>query len=213
MPELAWLDANREEGAVIAQANAKLNPDGTFADELVLCRDGGDLPLVTPDRIDYMDVAPEQLVSIAAALIPFLEHDDANRALMGSNMQRQAVPLLNPRTPLVGTGLEGRVARDSGAVIIAKRAGVVTHVTADEIIVDAGPAERAPEMEERRGGDRPLQRLTQLDRYKVKKYLRTNQDTAINQRPVVRLGQRVKAATCSPTARRPSRGSSRSART
>ena len=193
MPELAWLDANREEGAVIAQANAKLNPDGTFADELVLCRDGGDLPLVTPDRIDYMDVAPEQLVSIAAALIPFLEHDDANRALMGSNMQRQAVPLLNPRTPLVGTGLEGRVARDSGAVIIAKRAGVVTHVTADEIIVDAGPAERAPEMEERRGGDRPLQRLTQLDRYKVKKYLRTNQDTAINQRPVVRLGQRVKA--------------------
>ena len=192
-PELAWLDANREEGAVIAQSNAKLNPDGTFADELVLARDGGDVPLVTPDRIDYMDVAPEQMVSIAAALIPFLEHDDANRALMGSNMQRQAVPLLNPRTPLVGTGLESRVARDSGAVIIAKRAGVVTHVTADEIIVDAGPPESRAGGEERRGGDRPLQRLTQLDRYKVKKYLRTNQDTAINQRPVVRLGQRVKA--------------------
>ena len=91
-----------------------------------------------PDRIDYMDVAPEQLVSIAAALIPFLEHDDANRALMGSNMQRQAVPLLNPRTPLVGTGLEEKVARDSGAVVIARRAGIVTRVTADEIIVDAG---------------------------------------------------------------------------
>ncbi len=189
--DVAWLDANREEGAVIAQANAKLNPDGTFADELVLTRDGGDLPLVSPDRIDYMDVAPEQLVSIAAALIPFLEHDDANRALMGSNMQRQAVPLLNPKTPLVGTGLESRVARDSGAVIIAKRPGVVAHVTADEIIVDAGPAER--QTEDRRATSRPLQRLTQLDRYKVKKYLRTNQDTAINQRPLVRLGQRVKA--------------------
>ncbi|MBV9879907.1 MAG: DNA-directed RNA polymerase subunit beta, partial [Gemmatirosa sp.] len=189
--DVAWLDANREEGGVIAQANAKLNPDGTFVEELVLCRDGGDLPLVQPDRIDYMDVAPEQMVSIAAALIPFLEHDDANRALMGSNMQRQAVPLLNPRTPLVGTGLEEKVAKDSGAVIIARRAGVVTAVTADEIIVDAGPAERQAG-EDRRGGNRPLQRLTQLDRYRVKKYWRTNQDTAINQRPVVRLGQRVK---------------------
>jgi DNA-directed RNA polymerase subunit beta len=188
---LAWLDANREEGAIIAQANAKLSPDGTFLDELVLCRDGGDVPLVPTDRIDYMDVAPEQMVSIAAALIPFLEHDDANRALMGSNMQRQAVPLLNPKTPLVGTGLESIVARDSGATIISKRAGVVTHVTADEIIVDAGPAERQGP-EDRRAQNRPLQRLTQLDRYRVKKYWRTNQDTAINQRPLVRLGQRVK---------------------
>ena len=101
------------------------------------------MPLTTPDRIDYMDVAPEQLVSIAAALIPFLEHDDANRALMGSNMQRQAVPLLNPRTPFVGTGLEATVAVDSGAVVIARRDGVVSRVTADEIIVDAGPAELA----------------------------------------------------------------------
>ncbi|MEQ1693688.1 MAG: DNA-directed RNA polymerase subunit beta, partial [Gemmatimonas sp.] len=101
--ELVWLDANREEDAIIAQANSKLNADGTFVDELVLARKRGDLPLEPPSNIDYMDVAPEQLVSIAAALIPFLEHDDANRALMGSNMQRQAVPLLNPRTPLVGT--------------------------------------------------------------------------------------------------------------
>ncbi|HWJ24662.1 MAG TPA: DNA-directed RNA polymerase subunit beta, partial [Gemmatimonadaceae bacterium] len=189
--EIAWLDANREEDAIIAQANSKLNDDGSFADELVLARQQGDVPLVAPDRIDYMDVAPEQLVSIAAALIPFLEHDDANRALMGSNMQRQSVPLLNPRTPLVGTGLEEKVAKDSGAVIIAKRSGVVSRVTADEIIVDAGPAERRSQ--DRRADDRPLARLTQHDRYRLKKYWRTNQDTAINQRPLVRLGQKVKA--------------------
>jgi DNA-directed RNA polymerase subunit beta len=146
---------------------------------------------VPADRIEYMDVAPEQLVSIAAALIPFLEHDDANRALMGSNMQRQAVPLLNPRTPLVGTGLEEKVAKDSGAVVIAKRAGVISRVTADEIIVDSAPAERRKTQED--GGDRPLARLTQHDRYRLKKYWRTNQDTAINQRPLVRQGQKVKA--------------------
>src|SRR5687767_1289297 len=185
--ELAWLDANREEDTIIAQANAKLNDDGTFVDELVLCRQRGDVPLTPPDRIDYMDVAPEQLVSIAAALIPFLEHDDANRALMGSNMQRQAVPLLHPRAPLVGTGLEDKAARDSGAVVIAKRAGTVTRVTADEIIVDSAPAER------KKDEDRPLARLTQHDRYRIKKYWRTNQDTAINQRPLVKLGQRIKA--------------------
>src|SRR5256885_594030 len=189
--EIVWLDANKEEDAIIAQANAGLEDDGTFADDLVLCRQQGDVPLVPRDRVDYMDVAPEQLVSIAAALIPFLEHDDANRALMGSNMQRQAVPLLNPRTPLVGTGLEEKVARDSGAVVIAKRAGVVSRVTADEIIVDSGPAERRV-AEERRSDDRPLARLTQHDRYRLKKYWRTNQDTAINQRPLVRLGQRIK---------------------
>ncbi|OYV64747.1 MAG: DNA-directed RNA polymerase subunit beta, partial [Gemmatimonadetes bacterium 21-71-4] len=165
----------------------RLNPDGTFVDSLVLCRMQGDVPLTPPDRIDYMDVAPEQLVSIAAALIPFLEHDDANRALMGSNMQRQAVPLLNPRTPLVGTGLEEKVAVDSGAVVIAKRAGVVTRVTADEIIVDAGSGDRR-----KPDDDRPLARLTQHDRYRIKKYWRTNQDTAINQRPLVKLGQKVK---------------------
>ena len=186
--ELAWLDANREEDSTIAQANAKLNDDHTFVDELVLCRHGSDFPLTPPPRIDYMDVAPEQLVSIAAALIPFLEHDDANRALMGSNMQRQAVPLLNPQTPLVGTGLERTVAEHSGATVIAMRGGVVIRVTADEIIVDAGPVEKG-----KPGADEPLARLTQQDRYKVRKYWRTNQDTAINQRPIVRLGQTVKA--------------------
>jgi len=183
--EIVWLDANREEDAIIAQANAKLNPDGTFVDGLVLSRKRGDLPLEPPENIDFMDVAPEQLVSIAAALIPFLEHDDANRALMGSNMQRQAVPLLQPRTPLVGTGLEATVAVDSGAVIIARRAGIVTSVTADEIIVDAGLIPGAVDT------DRPLARLGQLDRYKLKKYWRTNQDTAINQRPLVKMGQQV----------------------
>jgi DNA-directed RNA polymerase subunit beta len=185
--DIAWLDANKEEDAIIAQANAKLNEDRTFVDDLVLCRQMGDVPLVSSSKIDYMDVAPEQLVSIAAALIPFLEHDDANRALMGSNMQRQSVPLLNPQTPLVGTGLEEVVARDSGAVVIARRAGTVTRVTADEIIVDAGPAEKG-----KKGADEPLARLTQQDRYKIRKYWRTNQDTAINQRPIVRLGQQVK---------------------
>jgi DNA-directed RNA polymerase subunit beta len=186
--DIEWLDANREEDVVIAQANARLNEDGTFVDELVLCRQRGDVPLVSPERIDFMDVAPEQLVSIAAALIPFLEHDDANRALMGSNMQRQAVPLLNPQTPLVGTGLEEKVARDSGAVVIARRAGTITSVTADEIIVDTGASERG-----KKDSDRPLARLTQHDRYRLKKYWRTNQDTALNQRPIVKAGQRVKA--------------------
>jgi DNA-directed RNA polymerase subunit beta len=186
--DIEWLDANREEDVIIAQANAQLNEDGTFVDELVLCRQRGDVPLTSPERIDYMDVAPEQLVSIAAALIPFLEHDDANRALMGSNMQRQAVPLLNPQTPLVGTGLEEKVARDSGAVVIARRAGTITSVTADEIIVDTGASERG-----KKDSDRPLARLTQHDRYRLKKYWRTNQDTALNQRPIVLAGQKVKA--------------------
>jgi DNA-directed RNA polymerase subunit beta len=184
--EIRWLSASDEEDYTVAQANAPLSQDGSFADQLVLCRKGDDYPLLAPERIDFMDVAPEQLVSIAAALIPFLEHDDANRALMGSNMQRQSVPLLFPQAPLVGTGLEEKVARDSGAVIIARRAGTVTRVTADEIIVDAGGNGTGV-------GDTPLARLHQHDRYRVKKFWRTNQDTAINQRPLVRLGQPVKA--------------------
>ncbi|HEX6084390.1 MAG TPA: DNA-directed RNA polymerase subunit beta [Thermoanaerobaculia bacterium] len=184
--ELVWLDANAEENASIAQANAPLNDDGTFRNEFVLCRERGDFPLLPPDEIDFMDVAPDQLVSVAAALIPFLEHDDANRALMGSNMQRQAVPLLYPAAPLVGTGLEEKIARDSGAVILAKRSGVVQRVTADEIIIDTGVDGAA-------ASDEPLAKLAQYDRYRLKKYWRTNQDTAINQRPLVALGQRVEA--------------------
>jgi DNA-directed RNA polymerase subunit beta len=184
--EIRWLSASDEEDYAVAQANAPLNPEGTFAEQLVLSRKGDDYPLLPPERIEFMDVAPEQLVSIAAALIPFLEHDDANRALMGSNMQRQSVPLLFPQAPLVGTGLEEKVARDSGAVIVARRAGTVTHVTADEIIVDAGGNGGTV-------GETPLARLHQHDRYRVKKFWRTNQDTAINQRPLVQLGQKVGA--------------------
>ncbi len=181
---IRWLSASEEEGYAVAQANAQLDPAGKFVEELVLCRKGDDYPLLAPDRIDFMDVAPEQLVSIAAALIPFLEHDDANRALMGSNMQRQAVPLLFPQSPIVGTGLESKVAADSGAVIVARRGGTVTRVTADEIIVDSGEAGHVdPTI--------PLARLTQHDRYRVRKFWRTNQDTAINQRPLVRVGDKV----------------------
>src|SRR5256885_760908 len=184
--EIRWLSASEEEEYAVAQANARVADDGHFADELVLCRKRDDYPLLAPGRIDFMDVAPEQLVSIAAALIPFLEHDDANRALMGSNMQRQSVPLLFPQAPLIGTGLEEKVARDSGAVVIARRAGVVTRVTADEIIIDTGD-------EDAKTGDHPLARLKQHDRYRLKKFWRTNQDTAINQRPLVHVGQKVKA--------------------
>jgi len=183
--EIRWLSASEEEEYAVAQANARLTEDGHFADELVLCRKRDDYPLLPSNRIDFMDVAPEQLVSIAAALIPFLEHDDANRALMGSNMQRQSVPLLFPQAPLVGTGLEEKVARDSGAVVIARRAGMVTRVTADEIIIDTG--------EEEATSEQPLGRLKQHDRYRLKKFWRTNQDTAINQRPLVHVGQKVKA--------------------
>ena len=181
--DIQWLSASDEENVTVAQANAVLNPDGSFAEDMVLCRRGDDYPLLKPSRINFMDVAPEQLVSIAAALIPFLEHDDANRALMGSNMQRQAVPLLFPQAPLVGTGLEEKVARDSGAVIVARRGGTVTRVTADEIIIDAG-GDISKE-------DAPLARLTQHDRYRVRKFWRTNQDTAVNQRPLVQVGDTV----------------------
>src|SRR5258705_522910 len=189
--ETRWLSASEEEDYAVAQANAHLTPDGRFADELVLCRKRDDYPLLPANKIDFMDVAPEQLVSIAAALIPFLEHDDANRALMGSNMQRQSVPLLFPQAPLVGTGLEEKVARDSGAVVIARRGGVVTRVTADEIIIDSGD-EDAPG-DGNGGGDHPLARLKQHDRFRLKKFWRTNQDTALNQRPLVQMGQKVKA--------------------
>ena len=180
--QVRWLSASEEEGYAVAQANTAIDKDGKFTETMVLCRRGDDYPLLAPNRIDFMDVSPEQLVSIAAALIPFLEHDDANRALMGSNMQRQAVPLLFPGSPTVGTGLEGKVASDSGAVIAARRAGVVTRVTADEIIVDSGTAGAT---------DIPLARLAQVDRYRVKKFWRTNQDTAINQRPLVQVGDQV----------------------
>jgi DNA-directed RNA polymerase subunit beta len=183
--DIRWLSASEEEEFAVAQANAPLDESGRFANEVALCRKRDDYPLLAPARIDYMDVAPEQLVSIAAALIPFLEHDDANRALMGSNMQRQAVPLLFPEAPLVCTGLERKVASDSGAVVTARRPGVVGKVTADEIIVDTGRAGREQAT--------PLGRLIQHDRYRLKKFWRTNQDTAINQRPLIAVGATIEA--------------------
>ncbi|MCH2468253.1 MAG: DNA-directed RNA polymerase subunit beta [Gemmatimonadetes bacterium] len=182
--KIEWLSANEEEEVRIAQANAPLGPKGNFENEFVLCRERGDFPLLRPADIDYMDVAPDQLVSVAAALIPFLEHDDANRALMGSNMQRQAVPLLYTDAPLVGTGLEAKVASDSGAVVTADRAGKVVEVTAKEVVIDTGTIKPGT-------AGQPLAKLTQFDRYPLKKFWRTNQDTAINQRPLVQVGEEL----------------------
>jgi DNA-directed RNA polymerase subunit beta len=179
--KIVFLTAEQEEGAVIAQANVPLREDGSFVEEFVKCRISGDFPLEPPDNIQYMDVAPNQIVSPAASLIPFLEHDDANRALMGSNMQRQAVPLLRPNSPIVGTGLEGQVAQDSRAVITASGKGVVEFVDATKIVV------RYEQSEE--------QRMTNLDSdlktYELIKFRRTNQDTCLNQRPTVKEGQAV----------------------
>ncbi|MEP0548527.1 MAG: DNA-directed RNA polymerase subunit beta [Rhodothermales bacterium] len=179
--EIEYLSAEDEDRVIIAQANAPLTDDGTFENEFVRCRQRGDFPLMRPDEIDYMDISPNQIISPAASMIPFLEHDDANRALMGSNMQRQAVPLLRPESPIVGTGLEGRAARDSRALVVAEADGVIEQVDANRIIVryDEGEDETALAFEE------PVRV------YNLVKFRRTNQDTAINQKPLVHAGQRV----------------------
>ncbi|HIG73249.1 MAG TPA: DNA-directed RNA polymerase subunit beta [Bacteroidetes bacterium] len=179
--EIEYLGAEAEDRYIIAQANAPLNEDGTFQNDLVRARIGGDVPLVRPDEIQYMDVAPNQIISPAASLIPFLEHDDANRALMGSNMQRQAVPLLRPSAPYVGTGLEGRAARDSRAIIVAEGDGTVEYVDARKITVryDETPEDADAAFEE------PVRE------YPLVKFRRTNQDTSITQKPLVKAGQRV----------------------
>jgi len=165
--KIEYLSADLEDQFIIAQANAKLDKNSYFSESKVSCRHRGDFPFTTPKDIDYMDISPKQLVSIAAGLIPFLEHDDANRALMGSNMQRQAVPLLVTEAPLVGTGLELRTARDSGALVVAKEEGKVTAVQADEIVVSG-------------------------TRYPLRKFKRSNASTCINQRPIVELGEKIK---------------------
>jgi DNA-directed RNA polymerase subunit beta len=174
--KVEYLTADEEGRAVIAQANAVLNDDGTFAEEKVLVRGRqNEVEYVDPSEVDYMDVSPKQIVSVSAACIPFLEHDDANRALMGANMQRQAVPLLRPQAPIVGTGLEHRAAIDAGDVVIAEFNGTVEEVTAERIVVaptGSGAGERRV--------------------YKLDKFRRSNQSTCINQRPVVREGQKVK---------------------
>ena len=175
--EVVYLSAMEEARYVIAQANAKLAPNGTFEEELIVCRHAGDVELYSPDKVDLIDVSPKQLVSVAAALIPFLENDDANRALMGSNMQRQAVPLITAEAPLVGTGMEEVVARDSGAAIGARRTGVVDQVDATRIVIRA-----TEETDPSKSG---------VDIYNLRKFQRSNQNTCINQRPLVRVGDQV----------------------
>jgi DNA-directed RNA polymerase subunit beta len=176
---VVYLSAKAEERFTVAQANADLDARGRFTADLVSCRKGGDFVMVRPEDIDYMDVSPKQLVSVAAALIPFLENDDANRALMGSNMQRQAVPLIQAEAPLVGTGMEEVVARDSGVTIIAQRSGVVTQVDATRVVVRA-----TKESDLSAPG---------VDIYNFLKFQRSNQNTCINQRPLVKVDDFVEA--------------------
>jgi DNA-directed RNA polymerase subunit beta len=184
--EITFMNAFEENKYTIAQANAPLDEKNRFKNDLVLCRVHDDFIQMPPDDIDYMDVAPEQLVSVAAALIPFLEHDDANRALMGSNMQRQAVPLLNPEYPVVMTGLEERVARDCGTVVVARRGGVAEYVDSTTIVIRVNEKER-------RDKDKNFSKISECDTYRLRKFHRTNQDTSINQRPLVDIGQKVEA--------------------
>jgi len=183
--KIEYLSADKEDSFRIAQANAKINNKGGFLDLRVKTRFKGDFPLLKPDEIDYMDVSTNQIVSAAAALIPFLEHDDANRALMGSNMQRQAVPLLRPKAPVVGTGFEEIVARDSRSMILAEADGTVEYVSAEKIRVRYNIREDSEDnllnFEDKRTVE-----------YKLVKFLRTNQDTSINQRPIVHEGQKFK---------------------
>jgi DNA-directed RNA polymerase subunit beta len=178
--EVHYLSAMEEGRYSVAQANAPIDAKGRFTEDLIVCRDGGnrDVVLLAPDKVDYMDVSPKQLVSVAAALIPFLENDDANRALMGSNMQRQAVPLVHAEAPFVGTGMEGVVARDSGAAIAARRTGVVDQVDATRIVI--------------RATDEPDPTKPGVDIYRLMKFQRSNQNTCINQRPLVKVGDQVK---------------------
>ena len=175
--DIIYLSAIDEGEHIIAQANAVLDKSGKFADDLVPVRHNGDSALMSPERIDLMDVAPQQVVSVAASLIPFLEHDDANRALMGSNMMRQAVPVLKPEKPLVGTGFETIVAGDSGVCVVAKNNGIVENVDAARIVVRVTDSKNSNNA---------------VDIYNLTKYTRSNQNTCINQRPLVSVGDKVK---------------------
>ncbi|WP_010528979.1 DNA-directed RNA polymerase subunit beta [Lentibacillus jeotgali] len=177
--ETDYLTADEEDNYIVAQANARLNEDGTFADEEVIARFRGDNTVVPREKLDYMDVSPKQVVSAATACIPFLENDDSNRALMGANMQRQAVPLMEPQAPIVGTGMEYVSGKDSGAAIICRNAGVVEHVEAKEVRVRRVSEVDGKEVK----GD--------LDVYRMQKYIRSNQGTCYNQRPIVSKGDRV----------------------
>ncbi|MCD0416029.1 MAG: DNA-directed RNA polymerase subunit beta [Rhodopseudomonas sp.] len=178
--EVVYLSAMEEGRYAVAQANVALDAKGRFTDDLVVCRAGGtrDVVPMPADQVDYMDVSPKQLVSVAAALIPFLENDDANRALMGSNMQRQAVPLVRAEAPFVGTGMEGVVARDSGAAIAARRTGIIDQIDATRVVIRA-----TEDLDPTKSG---------VDIYRLMKYQRSNQSTCINQRPLVKVGDHVK---------------------
>jgi DNA-directed RNA polymerase subunit beta len=176
-----YLSAWEEDRHTIAQANIELDEKGRIAGELVNARKAGNFVLVSRDEVDYVDVSPKQLVSVAASLVPFLEHDDANRALMGANMQRQSVPLLRAQAPIVGTGMEGVTARDSGAVVLARRNGMIDSVDSERIIVRV------------EGEHHPMQLSREVgsDIYQLTKFKRSNQNTCINQKPIVKKGQRV----------------------
>ncbi|WP_200877327.1 DNA-directed RNA polymerase subunit beta [Lysinibacillus sp. BF-4] len=178
--QIDYLTADEEDNYYVAQANSILNEDGTFANDEVVGRFRGDNTVFNKEKIDYMDVSPKQVVSAATACIPFLENDDSNRALMGANMQRQAVPLLNPESPFVGTGMEHVDARDSGAAVVAKYDGIVEHVEARQILVRRIEISDGKEVK----GD--------LTTYKLQKFIRSNQGTSYNQRPIVNVGDRVK---------------------
>jgi DNA-directed RNA polymerase subunit beta len=182
--DVEYLSAMDEDRYYIAQASAKLNTDGTFAEEQVSCRNQGDYTTRSPAEIGYMDVSPRQIISVSASLIPFLEHDDANRALMGSNMQRQAVPLVFPEAPRVGTGMEGKCAYDSGVLVKARRSGTVTRVTSDSVTVTSDGTDTKTYPETVSEG---------VEVYRLVKYQRTNQDTCYNQRPIVNVGETVVA--------------------
>src|SRR5207253_210897 len=181
-----YLTADREENFLVAQANAPIDEKGKFTGEKVSVRYRGDFLEVEPARVNYMDISPKQLVSVAAGLIPFLEHDDANRALMGSNMQRQGVPLLRSESPLVGTGLEGKVARDSHAVVLSIESGKVASVTADQIIVTKDG--HLHESKKKLKSDPQ----SGIYVYELRKFMRSNAGTCVNQKPIVRKGQHVK---------------------
>jgi len=180
--DIEFLTADQEDKYKVAQANEPLSDHGKFVNSLVKARNKGEFIVANPEEIDFMDVSPKQLVSVAAALIPFLEHDDANRALMGSNMQRQAVPLLKTEAPVVGTGIEGRAAVDAGAVMVAKRAGTIEYVDAEKIVIR--PTRR---------GKEKIMELVEFDEYEITKFRRSNQDTCINQRPIISVGDKVEA--------------------
>ena len=183
--EVEYLSAEQEDRAIIAQANAPIGEDGNFQTDQVKCRYRGDFPIVEPGEVQYMDVAPNQIVSPSASLVPFISHDDANRALMGANMQRQAVPLLRADSPIVGTGLEGRVAKDSRAVVVAEGPGEVKYVDAERIVVQYDEDQ----------DETDLTFGEPVREYQLTKFRRTNQDTAMNQKPIVQVGQRVEKGT------------------